>query len=62
MSAKSTDLHERNILDISTLSEEELNEEIEELKKSESYKFKYTVKENGTYKKSLQVGDTLIIK
>lgn len=29
MSAKSTDLHERNILDISTLSEEELNEEIE---------------------------------
>lgn len=36
--------------------------EIKELKKSETYKFKYTVKESGTYKKSLQVGDTLIIK
>lgn len=42
--------------------EEEIKELTEEVEKTDTYKFKYTIKESGIYKKTLQVGDVLIVK
>ncbi|MCI6350128.1 MAG: M23 family metallopeptidase [Tenericutes bacterium] len=42
--------------------EEEIKELTEEVEEIDTHKFKYTIKESGIYKKTLQVGDVLIIK
>lgn len=60
------ELKKASALNVSYQAEiKELEEEIEELTKEleeDTYKFKYTIKESGTYKKTLQVGDVLIVK
>lgn len=42
--------------------EEEIKELTDEVEEIDTHKFKYTIKESGIYKKTLQVGDVLIIK
>ena len=60
------ELKKASALNVSYQAEiKKLEEEIEELTKEleeDTYKFKYTIKESGTYKKTLQVGDVLIVK